>query len=385
MFRPHERRRSADIVNLGFVLNVIEDAEERRATLRAAFSLTRRALVVSVMLGYQSKRAQFAAYEDGVRTQRNTFQKYYAQDDFRSYVEATLGENAVPITPGTCIVFRDPVDEQLLLPARQQVRREWRLLRRKPDRKDVAGVIESHREQLDVYWLRALELGRPPATNECPETQSLTRLVGSWRRVHDWVGRLFDPQELEAAAIGRQEDLLVYLALAPLQPSQALQQVAGATPAGRPAFLREHHQSASGQETKHCSPQATAHVSRRRRSTSTNSLGSADSTNATNLAFHQPVLGECLPVIRIYVGCALQLFGDANSVDLIKVHLQSGKASFLVYNAFEGKETPTLPERIKVDLPRLRVEFFDYRDMREPQRSTATPRATSRAIEARGL
>ena len=70
VFRPREKRRAADIVNLGFVLNVIEDANERRETLQSAFSLARRALVVSVMLGYQSKRAQFAAFQDGVRTQR---------------------------------------------------------------------------------------------------------------------------------------------------------------------------------------------------------------------------------------------------------------------------------------------------------------------------
>ena len=44
-----------------------------------------------------------------------------------------------------------------------------------------------------------------------------------------------------------------------------------------------------------------------------------------------------------------------------------GKASFLVYDDFEGKETPMLLERIKVNLPRLRVDFFDYGDAHEPQ------------------
>ena len=208
VFRPHEKRSPADIVNLGFVLNVIEDAGERRETLRSAFSLARKALVVSVMLAYQRKRAQFAAYEDGVRTQRNTFQKYYAQDEFKEYVEAALGYRALPIAPGTCVVFRDPVDEQLFLLARQQVRREWRLMRREPDNKEVAGLVESHRKEIDSYWLKALDLGRPAALEECPETQSLARLLGSWRKVHDWVSRFFDTEELEAAAITRQEDLL---------------------------------------------------------------------------------------------------------------------------------------------------------------------------------
>ena len=86
-----------------------------------------------------------------------------------------------------------------------------------------------------------------------------------------------------------------------------------------------------------------------------------------DLTFHQSLLGECLPLIRICVGCALQLFDDAGSVDLIKVHVQSGKVTFLVYDDFGGSQTPNLVERIKVDLPRLRVDFFDYVDEYEPQ------------------
>ena len=372
VFRPREKRRAADIVNLGFVLNVIEDANERRETLQSAFSLARRALVVSVMLGYQSKRAQFAAFQDGVRTQRNTFQKYYAQDEFRAYVESTLETNALPIAAGICLIFRDPVDEQLFLLARQQVRREWRLLRREPDSKEVAGLIETHREQIDAYWLKALELGRPAAPEESPETQSLTQLVGSWRRVHDWVSRVFDGEELEAAAVGRQEDLLVYFALGhfsrrkpysklPERLQRDVQHFFGSITRARAAGKRALF--ATGDSSRIEEAAVFSHEE----------LGIGRLNERHDLVFHQSVLGECLPLIRIYVGCALQLFGEANSVDLIKVHLQSGKASFLVYDDFERKETPILLERIKVDLPRLRVDFFDYGDAHEPQRLEGDP------------
>lgn len=366
VFRPQEERRSADVVNLGFVLNVIEDADERKETLRTAFSLARKVLIVSVMLGYQSKRAQFASFEDGVRTQRNTFQKYYAQDEFRAYLETTLGRNAIPIAAGICVVFQDHIDEQLFLLARQQVRREWRLLRREPENSDVAGLIENHRDQIDTYWLRALELGRPPAPDECPETQSLTRLVGSWRKVHAWVGRFFDTEELAAAATGRQEDLLVYFALAhfsrrkpygklPERLQRDVQHffrsITKAREAGKRALFATGDSSRIEEAAVFCHDE----------------LGIGRLNQRHDLMFHQSMLGECLPLIRIYVGCALQLFGDAASVDLIKVHLQSGKVTFLVYDNFESQRTPLLVERIKVDLPRLRVDFFDYRGVREPQ------------------
>ena len=372
VFRSDAERQPADIVNLGFVLNVIEDADERRQTLKSAFSLARKVLVVSVMLGYQSKREQFATFEDGVRTQRNTFQKYYAQDEFRAYVEKTLGSNAIPIAAGTCLVFRDAVEEQLFLLARQQVRREWRLLRREPNSEAVAALIQDHREQIDAYWLRALELGRPATPEECPEAQSLMRLVGSWRRVHEWVGRFFSPEEFEAAAIGRQEDLLVYFALSHFgrrrpysQLPDRLQRdvrfffdsITRARNAGKRALF------ATGDSARLEEAAAFCHEE----------LGIGVLNDDHDLTFHQSVLGECLPLIRIYVGCALQLFGDAGSVDLIKVHLQSGKVTFLVYDDFEGGATPRLVERIKVDLPRLRVDFFDYVGEYEPQPLTEDP------------
>ncbi len=366
VFRPDAPREPADIVNLGFVLNVIEDRRERDATLNSAFQLAEKLLVVSVMLGYQAKREQFDQYQDGVRTQRNTFQKYFAQDEFRAYLESTLKRHAIPIAPGTCLVFRNQMDEQLFLLARQQVRREWRLLRRDPNDAAISALVEDHREQVDAYWLEALELGRPPAPEECPEAQSLIRLVGSWRRVHEWVGRFFNPEELEAAAIGRQEDLLVYFALAHFGKRRSYSEL--------PDRLQRDVQFFFGSITKarNAGKRALFAVGDSARVEEAaifchDELGIGKLEERHDLTFHQSLLGECLPLIRIYVGCALQLFGDAGSVDLIKVHLQSGKVTFLVYDDFGGSQTPNLVERIKVDLPRLRVDFFDYVDEYEPQ------------------
>ena len=330
-------------MNLGFVLNVIEDDGERQETLKAAFVLAKKVLLVSVMLGYQRKREQFAAFEDGVKTQRNTFQKYYLEDEFRSYLEKTLGMNAIPIASGICLVFKDTMEEQLFLLARQQVRREWRLLRREPDSETVASMIQDHREQIDAYWLRALELGRPAAPEECPEAQSLIRFVGSWRRVHEWVGRFF-LEEFEAATIGRRQPYSQLPDRLQRDVQFFLGSITKTRNAGRRALF------ATGDSARLEEAAAFCHEE----------LGIGVLNDDHDLTFHQSVLGECLPLIRIYVGCALQLFAGAGSVDLIKVHLQSGKATFLVYDDFEGAATPRLVERIKVDLPtRLRVGFFD--------------------------
>ena len=374
VFRPKAHRSLADVVNLGFVLNVIEDAEERRRALEDAFSLTRKVLAVSVMLGYQRRREQFAAYRDGVRTRRNTFQKYFAQDEFREYVQTTLHANAIPVAPGTCLVFRDPIDEQLFLLARQQVRRHWRLLRRQPDTDGIAQIVKSHRAPIDAYWVKTLELGRPPAPSECPEAQTLTHLTGSWRRVHGWVSRFFHEDELEAAALGRQEDLLVYFALGLFERRKPYRElpdglqrdvhfffgnITKARSAGKRVLF------AAGDDARVQEAAVFCHAE----------LGIGTLFERHHLVFHQSMLSQCLPLIRVYVGCALQLFGDVNAVDLIKVHLQSSKVTFLVYDDFERASNPKLIERIKVDLSRLRVDFFDYS-------RNATPQALEHARDA---
>ena len=366
VFHPDGDRQPADLVNLGFVLNVIEDPHERSQTLKSAFALARKALMVSVMLGYAAQREQFSPHSDGVRTQRNTFQKYFTQEEFRSYVEDNLRANAVLIAPGICLVFRSQIDEQLFLLARQQVRREWRLLRREPGGDKVAAVIEEHRSSIDAYWLKTLELGRPPTADECPSALPLTRLVGSWRRVHDWVARFFSSEELEAAEIGRQEDLLVYFALRHFGPKRPYTEF--------PPRLQRDVRFFFGSITKaqNAGKRALYAIADRDRVLKAalfchDELGIGKLHDLHDLVFHQSILGQCLPLIRIYVGCALTLFGDVDTIDLVKVHLQSSKVTFLVYDDFENGDPPKLIERIKVDLPRLRVDFFDYVGRFEPQ------------------
>ena len=219
---------------------------------------------------------------------------------------------------------------------------------------------------MDTYWRQALELGRPPIAAECPAAVALAGLVGSWRRVHEWVSGFFDSEQLDAAAIGRQEDLLVYFALGHFGRWRPYKEV--------PERLKRDVKAFFGNVTRarNAGKRALFATGDRARLEEAavfchEELGIGKMHERHHLALHQSVLGECLPLVRIYVGCALQLFGDAGAVDLIKIHLQSSKVTFLVYDNFDGAEVPMLVERIKVDLGRQRVEFFDYVGPFEPQ------------------
>jgi DNA phosphorothioation-associated putative methyltransferase len=367
IFKPKAKRVPSDVVNLGYVLNVIEDPQERRETLLKAFELTQRVLVVSVMLGYQGKRQQFERFEDGVVTKRQTFQKYFTQDELKEYLEGATGRSAIPIAPGICLLFRADTDEQLFLLSRQQVRREWKLLRREPDDLRVADLIAAHRSTVDAYWATALDLGRPPAPEECNEANVLSALVGSWKKIHDWVGQFFDSEYFEAANLARHEDLLVYFALShfsrrkpyteyPRRLQRDVQFFFGSITKARDAGRRVLFALANGDQI-----QAAAMFCHKE-------LGIGHLNEGHDLIIHQSVLADCVPLIRVYVGCAAQLFGDLEGVDLVKIHFHSGKVTFLTYDDFDGSDTPLLMERVKVDLPRLRVDFFEYGEEYAPQK-----------------
>src|SRR5262245_30185517 len=86
--RPEDVIAPSDIVNLGYVLNVIEDPKERDETLGRAFAIAKRALIVAVRV--ESAFADADEFGDGVLTRRGTFQKIYTQAEFREYVESIL-------------------------------------------------------------------------------------------------------------------------------------------------------------------------------------------------------------------------------------------------------------------------------------------------------
>jgi hypothetical protein len=65
-------------------------------------------------------------------------------------------------------------------------------------------------------------------------------------------------------------------------------------------------------------------------------------------------------VLRVYIACATLVFGDVTSADLLKVHAESGKLSLMMYDDFEGCALPKLLERIKINLPEQRFDYFKY-------------------------
>jgi hypothetical protein len=65
-YRPDAPRQEADVVNLGYVINVIENPEERAATLRGAWELCRQLLAVSAQVLVAGRGKESIEFGDGV-------------------------------------------------------------------------------------------------------------------------------------------------------------------------------------------------------------------------------------------------------------------------------------------------------------------------------
>lgn len=364
-FRPDADKVSSDIVNIGFVINVIEDKDERLDALLGGWELTQKLLVVSAMLANESYIAQFQPYKDGVITSRNTFQKYYSQSELKEFIETSLDENAIAIGPGVFYVFRDKNLEQHFQQSRQKRHYEWRhLTAPEPVSESQARLLFTQHQQLfEAFWKCCLDLGRMPADDEFTDYKQLNEIVGSPKKVLRLVSKWYNPDELEQAAAMRKEDLLVYFALAQFQKHKGYAQQPESLKRDIKALFGNYNMALSQAKKLLFSiadPQAIADACMQLQQLIPGKL-ELENDIPHSLSFHKSHLPQLSPLLRVYTSAALQLYGELDDIDLIKIHFHSGKLTLLGYDDFT-KATPLLSERVKIKMAEQSVDFFDYVD-----------------------
>lgn len=221
--RPDGRRASADVVNLGFVINVIESPHERTETLKDAWRFARKGLVVSSMLTGKTDVSNHKPHVDGYLTSRQTFQRYFSQSELLQFVSETVGEQATSLGQGIVGVFRDKDLEQRVR-FQKRSRAAYltrRILPRGPlrQRREKAAPRASLMERIHVetaaIWETALVLGRMPTADEIDVATmvSLSEKKISFARALHACNARFDMDDLAAVAEARRDDLLVHMAL----------------------------------------------------------------------------------------------------------------------------------------------------------------------------
>ncbi len=370
--RADEGYGNRDIVNLGFVLNVIEDRQERTGTLINSWRHADKILVVAVMVAGESVTNQFTPYKDGIITSRNTFQKYYSQGEIRYYIESSLEENIIAVGQGIFIIFKDKLEEQVFLSERQYIKRDWaqktqRQLALKSDtinkgiKKDV---IESNIELFTDYWETTLELGRIPTNNEFEFSDQIRKICGSHNKAHQALLKHFGNEVYDESSGKRKEDLIVYFALGMFEKRKAQSKMPDSLKIDIKAFFPSYKEALN--EAKEIlfsvgSPLIIGEAC----NIAYKIMNSGYLEDSHSYTFQKQYLGDLPAVLRIYIGCAIQLYGDIDSFQLIKVHIRSGKVSLMRYDNWD-KDEPLLFERIKIKLSELDIDFFDYSGKFEP-------------------
>jgi DNA phosphorothioation-associated putative methyltransferase len=358
---PEGPRRPADVVNLGFVLNVVEDRYERAETLRAAWSFARRAMVVAVMVLGKADLTGLRPYRDGHLTSRGTFQKYFSQQELRDFIEEALGEAPLALGTGVFAVFRDKDQEQEVLFRRQSRTIVRPVGIRPPERERVAAatlrpsLLERIRPELEFLWLTMLLRGRALDAEEFP-TDLRERLqaakVSGARAIALCLSDMFDQKQLAAAAEGRREDLLVHFAMLLFPGAPRYAALARSIQRDVRTFFGSHAAALEEARRLMFSAGKPEIVMEGIRAAIAAGLGAMRDENT--FRFSAPELDRLPPVLRLRVRCGGLLRGGVAAADFVDVKLDSPRLTFIAC-ADAAARLPVVSERTRVDLGRARV------------------------------
>ena len=362
MYRPDALIRNSDIINLGYVINIIEDRQERTEALLNAWKHTNKLLIVSAMIAGEALINRFMPYKDGIITSRNTFQKYYSQSELRSYLETVLDENSIAVGQGIFIIFKDKLEEQEFLLKRQHIARNWRQITvremKSPVNEVTADLIKKNQPLFDHFWETCLDLGRIPANAEFEFSSEIRKIAGSHNKAHQALLEFYDKNVFEQSKQKRREDLMVYFALGLFGRRRPRSNMPDSLKRDIKTFFSSYTDALDEARTTLFSV-GHSEVIHDACVKAYASIGCGNMEEGHSFTFHKNYLNELPIELRIYVGCATQLYGDIENFDLIKTHITSGKVSLMRYDDWD-KEVPMLLERVKIKLREQDIDFFDY-------------------------
>ncbi len=348
--RPSTQLEPSDVVNLGYVVNVIEDVGERCDALRRAWALAERLLICSARLAVEGRELRdTAAFGDGCLTNRGTFQKFFEQQELRNWIERTLDVTAVPAAPGVFYVFADDQARSAFV-ASQYRRRGTTALVANP-----AALFAAHEELLGPLTAFVADRGRLPFDDEIAAACPIVEVFGSLRKAFGVIVAATDDVRWQRLKLQHSQDLLVYLALAQFE--------------GRPRFgalplaLQRDVRAFFGSYKKACheadgllfslgEPGVVESACRR------SPIGKL---TPGALYVHQSALSKVAAVLRLYEGCARAFWGRVEGANLVKLHLGEPKVSYLSYPDFDSDPHPALASAVSIHLQTFRVRARDYR------------------------
>lgn len=420
---PEEPLVSADVVNLGYVINVIEDIAERRDVLKAAWKLAESVLIVSGRLDWDPDAGNGKPYADGILTSTGTFQKYYSPEELKAFIESTLGEQAITALPGTYYIFRNNssaqamlarasrrtsrprqgiaellyteqldvlapieawVEEHRKLPsvadiaggelavdAFGSIRSAFAVIRRATDTSRWIGVdlgttkkseqrFAEHLDDLQPLIDFVTERGRLPRTGELENEEALQEHFKSVRAAFSLIRRVTGADKWTEFEEEARHNFLVYCALSAFGGRPKMSDL--------PEDLQFDAKDLFGSYKNACIEADKLLYSIADMPKISAEIGRSEIGKKTPEALyvHVSAVDRLAPVLRVYQGAARTLTGNVDDASVIKMHRLKPQVSFLIYPDFDTDPHPAAEASVVARLGELRASFKNFAGQKNP-------------------
>ena len=340
---------AADLVNLGYVVNVIENRAERAVVLQRAWNLAQKVLIVAARLNWEARDLEGRPHADGLVTRTGTFQKFYEQAELSDWVKQVLDVQPIAAAPGIFYVFRDQGDAQQFLSNRVYTYRPR-------VRVDPHAVYEAHQEILAPLLAFLTDHARPPRAGEldAPVESAIRDVFNSTGGAVRLIRQVTKGDMWEQIRIQRRQELLIYIAMSRFGRRPRFNDLAPTLATDIKAHLGTYR-SACVQADRlllACGDPAIVLVSAR--------SSKVGKHTPSALYVHRSALDVLPPVLRVYEACARVLAGTVEQANMIKMSVTEPQVSYLSYPRFERDAHPTLASALTVNLKRLSVDWRDY-------------------------
>lgn len=355
VYRPSRSPNESDIVNLGYVINVIESGVERAAALRAAWNLARKLLVVSARLNIEASTVRHQSeYGDGFVTSRSTFQKLYDQNELRGWIDSELGVASVPAAPGVFYVFRDQSVHELFVASR------YRRVMKVPRAERIDADFEKHGDLLDQLAAFLSDRGRLPGESETAFVADIRREIGSLNRAFTLLRRATGDEQWKRISEQRSQDLLIYLALSRIGRRPRFSELPESIRLDVKAFFTTYSNACQAANELLFSAGKRDLIQQACRMSPVGKL------TADALYVHTSALQHLPPVLRVYEGCAKTYVGAVEGANIVKLHRHKPQVSYLQYPEFEKDPHPALRASLKVPLDTFHINYREYSNSPNP-------------------
>lgn len=347
--RPMGIRRAAEVVNLGYVINVIERPDERAEVLRSAWEYARGLLIVSARMTWDARDLAGRQMGDGLITRTGTFQKFYEQAELAEWIEGTLGVHALAAAPGIFYVFRDETAAQRFLASRVYMYRP---------RLTIDPQVQYEANQLTLQPLLTFmrDHARAPRPEELQAELlgAIEEAMGSLGRAQRLIRRVTEESYWDEVTVQRRAELLTYVALSRFGRRPRFAQLDSSLARDIRSLFGTYKEAClqADRLLLACGDQAMLYV---------NARGSKIGKQTPSALYvHRSAMAEIPPILQVYEGCARVLAGTVGSANMIKLSVTESKVSYLTYPDFDRDPHPTLRSAISVNLHNLSVNWRDY-------------------------